>query len=1079
MDSPKETMRTVRKSYKLARKEHKQTYKHQKAQSQRIFRERSRQAEVIFSDRPDQLKDVRRQLVTKQEQDIKRFKNDREQRTSESKTNYLEQVKEAPASALTARELKHYKLPELTKQYQEAKSLYKDSQKDYRTAHLKALVSSAFSYGQKEKEASNFNQRQSNFRPYQTEKMKTKVRVQKSQSKKAQEVFQRAKNGRFILNSQVQSDLDSKYPQKAPALFTFDKKYHTSSSQAGSGTLRFKRNQEAKKPTQHTTSGRFFYDTPELKEKKAAQTKAKADFQASKTKLKQGKRSYHFKRPRTKVLLASRFVTREGADLLADNEDLSGIRDIQQATRKMVNYSKFTYRGAKGTVAATKGTIRFGQNRYSNLKERTANFKAGRGFKLNDPKRHMNQRVRNYFRNMGQNVVNAYKRSVNFIKNLPKALYNLMLNPMTWLVGGVLLLLFMIVSVFISVNSRILIQQDEFELNKAYTHMTLKDAEQSISEDNGTTYYTKIDDVMAYMNYRFQDYSLAEATAEVLDSQVVNINSTSGTTTLTTGSAETYKDYLSTLWTNLNGGDSLKSMADLYKENGKYTLSREDIEDFEEMKADGIYLGLWELDNPFQGETDETVLSMTYRYGYYNTDGKAQKSNYIILEAKQDQVIVAPMDGIVKIEGEDIIIVSSEGKIVEARLRLKDIATGRVTDGQKVYTGDIIGQTKTNQGLKLYYQKYNDDKEKLVYVNPAFYFLNVVQVQTTILPNIGQFQGDEVGRAKVVYDFLKSKGASNQFIAAVLGNWSVESSVTAKRAEGDYLAPPIGASEGSWDDDAWLSMNGPTIYNGRYPNITRRGLGLGQWTDTADGSTRHTLLKNYSSNKGKKWYDLDLQLDFLLNGDSPFYTSWISNHMKDTGSPATLTQLFLIYWEGNSGDKLIERQKRAIEWFYQIEKGFSQPASGTAQVDVKTLESIKGDLYDGVVPGGGSDMGYPWGQCTWGTAKRINQLGLQLKGRDGSKIPIISTMGNGKQWVGTAAALGGETGRVPKDGAIVSFEFGDPWGHVAFVEKVYPDGSFLISEANYNGSAYNPTGKITFRTISGADASMTFAYTTK
>lgn len=996
MDSPKKTMRTVRKSYKLAKKEHKQTYKHQKTQSQRVFKERSRQAEAIFSDRPEQLKDVRRQLVTKQEQDIKRFKSDREQGLSESKSSYLEQVKEAPASALTARELKHYKLPELTEQYQDAKSLYRDSKKAYRT--------------------------------------------------------ERRKSERF----------------------TFDKKFHTSSSQAGSGIFRFKRVQEAKKPAQHTASSRFFYDTPELKEKKAAQTKAKADFQASKTRLKQGKRAYRFKRPRTKVLLASRFVTREGADLLADNEELSSIRDIQQTTRKTVNYSKFTYQGAKGTVAATKGTIRFGQNRYSNWKERTANFKAGRGFKLNDPKRHINQRARNYFRSMGQNVVNAYKRSVSFIKHLPKALYNMMLNPMTWLVGGVLLLLFMIVSVFINVNSRILIQQDEFELNKAYTHMTLEDAEHSIAKDNGTTYYTKIDGVMAYMNYRFQGYALTDPTAEALASQVVNINSTSGATTSTTGGAETYKDYLSTLWADLNGGDSLKSMADLYKENGKYTLSKEDIEDFDELKADGIYLGLWELDNPFQGQTDETVLSMTYRYGYYNTDGKAQKSNHIILEAKQGQVIVAPMDGIIKLDGEDVIIVSSEGKIVEARLRLKDIATGRVKNGQKVYTGDIIGQTKTNQGLKIYYQKYNDDKEKLVYVNPAFYFLNVVQVQTTILPNIGQLQGDEVGRAKVVYDFLKAKGASNQFIAAVLGNWSIESSVTAKRAEGDYLSPPIGASDSSWDDEAWLNMNGPTIYNGRYPNIIHRGLGLGQWTDTADGSTRHTLLRNYASSKGKKWYDLDLQLDFLFNGDSPYYTSWISSHMKDTGSPATLTQLFLIYWEGNSGDKLIERQKRAIEWFYQIENGFSQASGAKAKVDPKSLEAVKNDLYDGVVPGDGNDMGYPWGQCTWGVAKRINQLGLKLKGKDGSKISITSQMGNGKQWPVTAAALGGETGKVPKEGAIISFDWGDPFGHVAVVEKVYSDGSFLISETNYAG---NPN--YTFRKLSGVDWEMTFAYTTK
>ena len=124
-------------------------------------------------------------------------------------------------------------------------------------------------------------------------------------------------------------------------------------------------------------------------------------------------------------------------------------------------------------------------------------------------------------------------------------------------------------------------------------------------------------------------------------------------------------------------------------------------------------------------------------------------------------------------------------------------------------------------------------------------------------------------------------------------------------------------------------------------------------------------------------------------------------------------------------------------------------------------------------------MGYAYGQCTWGVAARINQLGLKLKGRNGEKIPIISTMGNGQDWVATAARLGGETGKLPKAGAIISFAgggHGSPteYGHVAFVEKVYPDGSFLISETNYNG---NPN--YTFRKLSGVDGTISFAYTTK
>jgi hypothetical protein len=328
-------------------------------------------------------------------------------------------------------------------------------------------------------------------------------------------------------------------------------------------------------------------------------------------------------------------------------------------------------------------------------------------------------------------------------------------------------------------------------------------------------------------------------------------------------------------------------------------------------------------------------------------------------------------------------------------------------------------------------------------------------------------------------EYLKKQGVTNQAIAAILGNWSVESSINPKRAEGDYLNPPVGATESSWDDEGWLLLGGPSIYNGRYSNILKRGLGLGQWTDTADGSRRHTLLLEYAKSKHQKWYDFGLQLDFMLHGDNPYYTNWLKDFFKNSGSPASLTQLFLIYWEGNSGDKLLEGQTRATEWYYQIEKGFSQPNGGTSQSDSKALEAVRGDLYENSVPGGGDGMGYAYGQCTWGVASRINQLGLKLKGRSGDKLPIISNIGNGQDWVRTATSLGGETGTTPKAGAIISFAGGahgtpTAYGHVAFIEKVYPDGSFLISETNYNG---NPN--YTFRKLLGVDSTMSFAYTTK
>ncbi|HEM6393714.1 TPA: CHAP domain-containing protein [Streptococcus suis] len=807
---------------------------------------------------------------------------------------------------------------------------------------------------------------------------------------------------------------------------------------------------DQKKPTESKTS-RFQFQ----KEKPLERLQAEKEVKSAKRDVKQLKKAHQFKNPSTKAKRGLRYVASESLDVVAQDDDLEGIRTLKESVIKGRRYGRFTYQSGKLLVKSGQSGLRFTKTRAAHSKERYQNFKKGKGFTRQKPLK-PRRRYQTFLKQARKQSVSGLNGFVQGIKSSLTFFSSIALNPMTWLVSGLLFFLLLMMSFVIGISGTTLIQQDESELTKAYTHMTWEDAEHTRTNEKGITFYTKIDEVMVYMNHQYQDYKLDD------------FMETGGTT---------YKAFLSQVWTDLNGGDSIKSMSDLYKEPA-YKLSDEDQEELKELTEGGNYLALQELDNPFQGQTDEDSLSMTYRYGYEVIDEKPTLHHHIILEAKEGQVIVAPMDGKVSLDGENVVLTSGKG-VNKTKLTLFGIHSGRVSEHQQVLAGDIIGQTKDGMGLKVTYQKVDDDTDKLVYVNPAFYFPKVIQVQTTILPTIGQFGGDEFERAKAIYDYLKSKGATDQAIAAILGNWSVESSINPKRAEGDYLSPPVGATDGSWDDEGWLSLNGPTIYNGRYPNILKRGLGLGQWTDTSDGSRRHTLLLEYAKGKHQKWYDLGLQLDFMLHGDSPYYTNWLKDFFKNSGSPASLAQLFLIYWEGNSGDKLLERQTRASEWYYQIEKGFSQPNGGTAQSDPKSLEAVRGDLFENSIPGGGDGMGYAYGQCTWGVAARINQLGLKLKGKNGEKILIISTMGNGQDWVRTAASLGGETGTSPQEGAILSFAGGGhgtptEYGHVAFVEKVCPDGSFLISETNYNG---NPN--YTFRKLSGVDSSLSFAYTTK
>lgn len=816
----------------------------------------------------------------------------------------------------------------------------------------------------------------------------------------------------------------------------------------------------------NTKRSRFFDQAKSLERLQAEQEVAR-----SRQDLQQVKMAIKQKSPKAKVKRVGRTIGRETLYLASQDDDLSGARDMVDTSYQVARYTKAGLETGKAVVKGSQASTRLMVKQARNTRDRYQNWRSDKGWNVKKQDNQVLHRLKRQVVRQAHQTRQVGKVIQSLVTSFKQAFMALIGNPVTWLVSGLLLSLLLMMSFFLGFASQTLIQQDEFELTKAYTHMTWEDAEHTRTSETGITYYTKVDEVMAYMNVQFQDYALNESMGETL--QLNHL----GRETEPPSSASTYKAYLSQLWQDLNGHSSLKAMSDLY-DSPPYLLTEEEKEALKELSEEGVYASLQELDNPFEGKTEDDVLPMTYRYGYYHLDGKPTLQEFIILEAHEHQTVLAPLDGTVHLDGADVLITAGK-KSSSVSLRLYGIHTGRLVDGQKVEAGDIIGQTQASTGLKVAYQKYDPDQKKLVSVNPAFYFPKVVQVQTTILPTIGQFGGDEFERAKAIYIFLKAKGATNQAIAAILGNWSVESAINPKRAEGDYLAPPVGASETSWDDPNWLAMGGPAIYDGGYPNIIHRGLGLGQWTDTADGSRRHTLLLEYAKRQGKPWYDLELQLNFMLEGDNPYYTNWLKDFFQHTGSPASLAQVFLTYWEGNSGDKLIERQTRASEWYYQIEKGFSQPNGGTAKSDPAALEAVKGDLFDHSIPGGGDGMGYAYGQCTWGVAARINQLGLKLKGRNGDKIPITSVMGNGQDWVASAAALGGETGSVPKAGAIISFAGGShetfpEYGHVAFVEKVYPDGSFLISETNVNN---NPN--YTFRIFQAADSNMSFAYTTK
>lgn len=105
------------------------------------------------------------------------------------------------------------------------------------------------------------------------------------------------------------------------------------------------------------------------------------------------------------------------------------------------------------------------------------------------------------------------------------------------------------------------------------------------------------------------------------------------------------------------------------------------------------------------------------------------------------------------------------------------------------------------------------------------------------------------------------------------------------------------------------------------------------------------------------------------------------------------------------------------------------------------------DLSLPLIPGigkvGAVADNFPYGQCTWYVAS----------------LRPIPWSGNAGDWFGAAQSLGWPTGQIPQPGAImVTWE--SWYGHVAYVESVNPDGSWVVSEMNYAG-----WGEVDHRTI--------------
>lgn len=726
-------------------------------------------------------------------------------------------------------------------------------------------------------------------------------------------------------------------------------------------------------------------------------------------------------------------------------------QDVSQQVRKVMNGDDLLNEGAETYQKARRANqkiriglkvgkntgkvaLKTGKSAYG-LGNRTFNFSRGRGFHRTPPdlttRKQLMYKLRNHRQRMkaakaakkAQKGLSLVRSVLTGKKSVVKAAMILLKNPITWIVLLVIVVIFILAGVAGGTQKPAIVQ-DDVDLTDSWVYMTKLDAEHT---DDTNEFYSNIDDIMFYMNYRFEEYKLS-------DTGLLGKN---------------FENYLSDLWVDLNGKPpdyELKTMEELETDKkSRYFLSGEDYEHYQEVKKE---LGYTTLEDPlaFPFETDSLIVSR--RYGYEKKEGKESLFRGIELMTEVNKAFNSPLEGkVTTIPNETSLVIEKEKSV---RLTIEGVKSSRFKGDEEIQIGTFLGNSP-NETVTLQYEKYDLEKKAWFSVNPAFYFPNVTYTQTTLLGSSSFDPGADVeSRARAVYDYLTKLGYKKEGIAAILGNFSVESGINPKRAEGDYLNPPIGASANSWDNPTWLAMGGTEIY-GKFPNILHRGLGLGQWTDTADGSTRHTLLLDYAKSKNKKWYDLQLQLDFIFNGDSPAYRTMAANTAgnKVAATVPELTVYFLNNWEGNPGDKTNERIQAAQNWFKFLSSSGNEVNGSSSEVFQKYKDKMKPLPTDKETkPGQGwPGNAYALGNCTWYVYNRMAQLGKS----------IHPTMGNANQWVlNYTQTPGASLVSTPKRGDAVIFTNGvagssSVYGHVAFVEYVNSDGTFVISEMNVSG----------------------------
>ncbi len=205
---------------------------------------------------------------------------------------------------------------------------------------------------------------------------------------------------------------------------------------------------------------------------------------------------------------------------------------------------------------------------------------------------------------------------------------------------------------------------------------------------------------------------------------------------------------------------------------------------------------------------------------------------------------------------------------------------------------------------------------------------------------------DGVKNAEKIYEYEMShvKGAKPKSVAAHIGNMAIET--------GHTFDPKIIQNGNDFKKDI---ANDPSV--GGY------AMGIAQW----DSGRRVNLIK-YAEKEGKKWDDLGIQLNFLLNHDGTD-SDLIKKLLKSDASLEEMTDKIMTEWE-RAGDKssLSQRKSAASKYYAK----FSKKDVDTADGNLDDATDAASDNSDASENSGCSDTDVTGGSGEIGESVKAN-----------------------------------------------------------------------------------------------------------